>query len=368
MKKVKKSRVSSGVRSQMLRFWIQSAFIALCVWIGVEFVLWYTQHAAGAATSVHRPPGVEGFLPISALMSFWYWLQSGHLHMVHPAGTFILIAIVVMSIVFKKSFCSWLCPVGTLSENIGELGKKIFGRNFVPWRWLDYLLRSIKYLLLAFLLYTVFFLMNEQSLRAFLDSPYNRVADVKMLLFFVNISRTALIIIGVLVLLSLFIRNAWCRYLCPYGALLGIAGLLSPFRIMRNADSCIDCSKCARACPSAIRVDRVRSVWSDECTSCMACVDSCPVADTLQVKAYPSQRRPVRPVVVGIVTVAVFLAVTGFAMISGNWTNSVSESEYSRRIQDIDNPIYQHNQGSAPAEQTGSAAMGRSAQRTYGSD
>ncbi|MBI5647415.1 MAG: 4Fe-4S binding protein [Ignavibacteriae bacterium] len=338
-------------KGQQLRFWVQSAFIVLCLWIGVEFVLWHHAHSSGAVPPVNRPPGVEGFLPISALMSFWYWIQTGDFHGVHPAGTVILAAILGMSIVFKKSFCSWFCPIGTLSENIGEFGRKLFGRNFTPWKWLDIPLRAVKYLLLSFLVYVVFFQMDAASLGAFLESPYNRVADVKMMLFFTDLSRTAVIILVALVLLSLPIKNFWCRYLCPYGALLGFAGLFSPFRITRNPDTCIDCSKCTKVCPAAIRVDVARVVMSDECTSCLACVDICPVKNTLQLKAKPRARFEVTPVRLAVTIITLFLLVTGGAMLSGNWKSSVTEQEYSRRIKDIDNPIYQHNQGSAPSEE-----------------
>jgi polyferredoxin len=339
-----------------LRFWIQAAFIALCLWIGIEFILWYGAHADGATPVVNRPPGVEGFLPISALMSLWYFAQTGDFNMIHPAGTVILAAIVLMSIAFKKSFCSWLCPVGTISESLADLGKKLFKRNFKPWVWIDLPLRSLKYLMLAFLAYSVFVLMTPADLRAFLESPYNRVADVKMLLFFRDITRTALIVIGVLMLGSLFIRGFWCRYLCPYGALLGLAGLLSPLRITRNPDTCIDCAKCAKVCPSRIKVDKVKRVWSDECTSCMSCVEACPVADALQLKAHRRSRFEFRTIHVAIGVVATFLLLTGGAMLAGAWHSSVSEEEFGRRIRDIDNPVYQHHYGSAPSEDPTPAA------------
>ncbi len=335
---------------QNIRFWVQFSFLTLCLWIGVEFILWFYAHEGSASLSINRPPGVEGFLPISSLMSLWYLLLSGEVHGVHPAGLFILIAFVVMSVLLKKSFCSWFCPVGTLSENIGEFGKKLFKRNFRVWKWLDYPLRSLKYLMLAFLIYVVFFQMDAESLRMFLDSPYNKVADVKMLLFFTDISRFSLAVIGLLVLFSLFIRNFWCRYLCPYGALLGFMGLLSPFRITRNAESCIDCAKCSKVCPNSIAVDRLRVVMSDECTSCMACVDACPVKNTLQMKSSQKSRFEWKPAWVAAAVVGVFMLITGLGMLTGNWHSSVSEEEFSRRIKDIDNPIYQHNQGSAPAE------------------
>ena len=348
-------------RGQNIRFWMQIAFASLCVWIGVEFVLWYMHQNGGGGIHVSRPAGVEGFLPISALMSLWYWMHTGDFHHIHPAGTVILSAIIALSFVFKKSFCSWFCPVGTISESVGEFGRKLFGRNIVPWPWLDIPLRSLKYLMLAFLVYVVFFGMDAESLRVFLDSPYNRVADVKMMLFFTELSGTGVSILLALLLLSLPIKHFWCRYLCPYGALLGLVGLISPFRVTRNAASCIDCAKCAKVCPAAIRVDKARVVMSDECTSCFACVDVCPVKDTLQYKTRRVSRMEIRPAWLAAGIAAMFMLITGAAMLTGNWRNNIPEQEYTRRIKDIHNPIYQHNQGSAPAEHTEAAAAVESA-------
>jgi len=343
-------RKPEHVSGQTLRFWIQIAFLLLCLWIGIEFILWFFYHEGSASVAVARPPGVEGFLPISAFMSLQYFFLSGIVHPVHPAGLIILFAIVAISIVYKKAFCSWFCPIGTISESIGDLGKRLFGRNFVPWKWLDYPLRSLKYLMFGFLAYTVILLMDEHALGLFLDSPYNRVADIKMMLFFKEISRTSIIVLAVLMVFSLFIKNSWCRYLCPYGALLGITSLFSPFRITRTRESCIDCSMCSKVCPSAIAVEKHNVVMSDECTSCLACVDACPVADTLQMKVSRRSRFSVSPRMVPVTIIAMFVAITGAAMLSGYWRNDITEQEYSRRIRDIDNPIYRHNQGSAPAE------------------
>lgn len=170
--------------------------------------------------------------------------------------------------------------MGTLSELLGNLGKKVFGRNFTLPRWLDIPLLSLKYLLLSFFLY-IALSMPAQGIQYFLMSAYGMIIDVKMLDFFRHIGPATLIFVVVISVLSLFIRNAWCRYLCPYGALLGLFSLFSPFKIRRNADSCIDCGKCAKNCPSNIPVDRLIQVRTVECTGCMTCVESCPVASTL---------------------------------------------------------------------------------------
>ena len=63
-------------------------------------------------------------MPISALISLKYWLQTGMVNEIHPSGLFILLAIVAVSLLLKKAFCSWLCPVGTLSESLWMLGKQ----------------------------------------------------------------------------------------------------------------------------------------------------------------------------------------------------------------------------------------------------
>ncbi len=329
-----------------LRLAVQLAFAVLCVWIGVEFHFFMQWGLAGGAKPfADRPPGVEGFLPISALISVKHWLVTGTINDIHPAALFILLAIVLISIAAKKAFCSFLCPVGTLSEYLWRLGRLVYRRNLILPRWLDYPLRSLKYLLLLFFLWAVV-KMDGPSLNAFVGSPYNKVADIKMYLFFAELSGLALKVLVVLAVLSLFVKNAWCRFLCPYGALLGVLGWLSPLKVARSKSTCIDCELCTRACPSDIRVHTAGRVWSDECTNCLECVAVCPVKDTLEVRA---RGRRVSPQAMAGIVVGVFLAVTGFAMATGHWQNRISREEYLHRFTRLDSPMYQHARGHVPA-------------------
>ncbi|MCX6121588.1 MAG: 4Fe-4S binding protein [Ignavibacteriales bacterium] len=330
--------------SQFFRSIIQFSFILLCVWIGTEFYLFMKWgQTAGAASFHQRPPGVEGFLPISALISLKYWIQTGIVNEIHPSGLFIFAAIVALGVFLKKAFCGWLCPVGTLSEALWMFGQKLFGKNLRLSKCFDYPLRSIKYLLLIFFVYSIF-QMDVPTLKEFIYSPYNKVADIKMYLFFVNISSFALWTLIALAALSIVIKNFWCRYLCPYGALLGFLSVLSPAKIIRRISTCIDCELCTKACPSSIKVHTVKRVWSDECMSCYACVESCPVKNTLVMSA-GSTNKLIPAWVFGILIVGVFIAVTGLAMLTGHWQNSVSIEEYAKRIQNIESPLYQHNRG-----------------------
>lgn len=323
----------------------QVAFLGLCVWIGFEFhgfVAWGL--SGGTRPPAERPPGVEGFLPISAIISTCHWLVTGQLNRIHPAAVFILFSIVLMSVAVKRAFCSFFCPVGTLSEYLWKLGRWIFGRNPNLPRALDGGLRSLKYLLLAFFLASIFS-MDAETLTRFVGSPYNKVADIKMYLFFAHISTLALKVLVGLAVLSIIFKNPWCRYLCPYGALLGLFGFVSAARVTRNPKTCIDCQLCTRACPAAIKVHQIQRVRSDECTSCMDCVAACPVRDTLEVRA---PRRRLSGGMVVVVITAIFLAVTGGAMALGYWKNEISREEYLRRFQHLDSPLYQHARGHVP--------------------
>jgi Pyruvate/2-oxoacid:ferredoxin oxidoreductase delta subunit len=330
--------------SQAQRSFVQLTFVLLCLWIGVEFYSFVRWGLGGASHSFYpRPPGVEGFLPISALISLKYFVTTGIVNAVHPSALFILIAVLAVSMVVKKAFCSWLCPIGTLSESLWLLGQKLFGRNLDLPRWLDLPLRALKYILLAFFLWSIMG-MDTRALEYFIYSPYNKVADIKMYLFFARISGLALGTIVVLAFLSVIVRNFWCRYLCPYGALLGLVSLVSPFRITRNKDSCIDCMKCTESCPARIKVHATTRVWSDECTSCMACVQVCPVKNALNLQL-ARVSKPVPNWVLGTLILGVFMAITGFAMITGHWQNGISRYEYQRRFLHLEDPQYQHFRG-----------------------
>jgi ferredoxin len=329
-----------------LRLAVQLTFAALCLWIGIEFhrfVAWGQSH--GSLPYAPRPPGVEGFLPISALISAKHFVTTGVVDRIHPAALFILSAIALLSLAVKKAFCSFLCPVGTFSEYLWRLGRFVYRRNIALPRWLDVPLRALKYALLGFFVWSIA-RMDLPTLDAFIGSPYNKVADIKLYLFFAQLSGLALKVVVVLVVLSLFIKNVWCRYLCPYGALLGIVGLFSPAKIARNKDRCIDCRLCTRACPSAIPIHRRGRVWSDECTSCLECVAVCPVKQTLEVKV---ARRTVSPRQVAVIVLAVFLGVTGVGMSLGHWRNDISAAEYLQRFERLDQPAYQHARGHVPS-------------------
>ena len=216
----------------LARWGVQGAYLLFCLLVGIEFWRFHAQILAGGAVTSSRPGAVEAFLPISALMGLKRFVLTLRWDDVHPAGLTILIAAIVSSFLARKVFCSWVCPVGGLSRALAWAGKKTLWKRrkkeTLVHGWADLALSSLKYLLLAFFVWVIVIGMDMAAIDAFRHNTYNYAADVKMLLFFTDISRTAAVTLLVLAVLSVAIKNIWCRYLCPYGALLGLVSWMSP--------------------------------------------------------------------------------------------------------------------------------------------
>lgn len=323
-------------RSQQIRRVAQGLFVLLNGWLGMQFYLWVRYfERGGTGFYVPRPAGVEGWLPIAGFMNFKYFLVTGLVPSVHPAAMFLFMAFVFMSLLLKKAFCSWLCPVGTVSEYLWKLGQRIFGRTLCLPRWVDIPLRGLKYLLLGFFVFIIGS-MSAEALQDFMHTSYGMVADVKMMNFFRTMGTTAIVVIAALAILSVLVQNFWCRYACPYGALMGLVSLLSPVKIRRDADACINCGKCATACPAGLPVDRLMQVRSAECTGCMACVAVCSAQDALQFSLPPNSsapsnrwhRRALSPrVVVGIMA-CIFFGLILYARATGHWNTDLPRAVY----------------------------------------
>ena len=129
--------------------------------------------------------------------------------------------------------------------------------------------------------------------------------------------------------MSIMVENFWCRYLCPYGALMGFAAKFSPARIRREPEACIDCAKCARACPSRISVDKLITIGSVECTGCLECVAVCPSKGALRLSA---GRRTVPAWVVAAVMAVLFFGVVGYAKWAGHWDTNIPSEVYLNLI------------------------------------
>ncbi|GAB4483196.1 MAG: 4Fe-4S binding protein [Thermodesulfovibrionales bacterium] len=316
-----------------LRYLVQLAFLGLTLHAGYRFLVFVRFFEVPGADFAPRPDMVDGFLPIAGLMSLKYFLFTGIVEPFHPAAFFIFVAALAVSLAAKKGFCGWVCPVGTVSQYAWMLGEKVLGRNLRVEKYTDIGLRMIKYSLMTLFLLLIGFAMAPNMMVLFFLSDYYKVADVKTMKFFTEMSTTAFWSLLVITGGSLLYKNVWCRYLCPYGALLGLLSRLSPLKIRRNEEKCTGCRACTRHCPALITVHSERLVRSAECFGCLTCLSRCPEAGAidLTVPSRPS-RKTLHPLVLPVVLIAVFYLVIGSGMLLGRWKSDIPLEEYRRLI------------------------------------
>ena len=321
-----------------IRYTVQWGIFLFLLYAGYRFYF-FVEHfltqrmvlqGTGYSILDSRAPSIEGFLPIGALMSLKLWVSEGIFDSIHPAALVIFVAALLLAVVMKKGFCGWICPVGAVSDAVWKLGKRLFGKNFIIPRYADYCLRSVKYILMVFFIYVVVLKMPSLAILRFIEGDYYKIADVKMLFFFTKMTEATAVSLLVLFVLSLLYKNFWCRYLCPYGALLGLVSFFSPLKITRNEQACIHCGRCTKNCSSQLPVEQLDRVRSPECTGCLNCVSHCPARGALNISFM--KRTTVNPVFFVCLIIVIFFGSIGIAKLTGNWHSAVTYEEYQRII------------------------------------
>ena len=281
-----------------------------------------------------KPVPVDALCPFGGIESAWEVISSGKLLARVAWSSFILLgATLLAAILFRRAFCGHFCPFGTLQELFGRLGQKLFGRTYRLPEGLDRWLRHLKYVVL------VVFVVLSAALGTLAIRPYDPWVAYHHLLDAEVVGGLlgGLIILLLTVMGSLVYDRFFCKYLCPMGAALAPFSKAGLFKIKRNADSCIHCSACDRACPVQLPVSRLDVVRSAECLDCDACVNACPVKDTLVIEGPKGKR--ISPTARTLGTVGIFVGVMAIATLAGpfRWTmDSMARSSHEGSAASID--------------------------------
>ncbi|MFX1520377.1 MAG: 4Fe-4S binding protein [Promethearchaeota archaeon] len=202
-------------------------------------------------------------------------LFSGLSRGVLNAGFVFWMLILVSAVVLGRAFCGWFCWFGGYLEmaewGIGSLKIKI------PRRMLLYL-GVIPFVSLALKVYNS---MLVYWLQGFPTTFTFQLADVEPW----GGQQTGISILITLimfgpVLFFAFGRRAWCRYLCPIGALLKIFGIVGLCKVRLVNDNCSGCGICNHTCDMQVDVlgelKTHGEVLSSNCIRCLNCINECP--------------------------------------------------------------------------------------------
>ncbi|SEW44812.1 4Fe-4S binding protein [[Clostridium] fimetarium] len=222
---------------------------------------------------------LHAICPFGGVVSIYTYLTDGILiQKIHSSSIILMYAVFFMTLLFGPVFCGWICPFGTFQEFIGKIGKKIFGKrynHFLPKR-LDSILRYLRYFVLILVIYN-----TAASAKLIFQNvdPYYALFN----LFTSEVAVAAYIILAITVIASLFVERPFCKYICPYGATLGIFNLFRIFKIKRNQKTCISCDACNSSCPMNIEVSSSNTIYNHQCISCLKCTseNACPIKDTV---------------------------------------------------------------------------------------
>jgi len=264
-------------KAAVVRLIVQISVFSLVALIAVSN--WLAEK--GISIPLLPDASLHAICPFGGVVTVYEFVTAGtFIQKIHSSAFILMILGIIAAVLFGTIFCGYICPFGSFQEWIGKLGRKLFPKKYnriVP-KKLDRVLRYLRYLVLVMVLYqtAVSATLVFQSV-----DPYYALFN-----FFTNeVAVTAYIMLGVILMLSLFIERPWCKYFCPYGALLGLFNSVRIFKIRRNKTTCIGCKKCDQVCPMNIEVSGREIIRDHQCISCHKCLSevSCPVKDTVAI-------------------------------------------------------------------------------------
>ncbi len=222
-------------------------------------------------------PGLfaEAFSGVKTIFLALFRGEALELSQVFPA-----LLLIIAALLLGRFFCGWLCAFGTFGDMLRIIGKKLFRIKFKMPEKLDGALKYLKYVLLAFLVFTCAF-----GIEAFSEwSPWDAFGVLGAIppdiAYALSAFMPGVIILIVIMIGSLFVERFFCRYLCPMGAVLSAVSFFKTVKIKKGGEECGKCKACTSSCAMGIPMYKHSSVSSGECIGCMKCIDPCPRGNT----------------------------------------------------------------------------------------
>ena len=218
-------------------------------------------------------PGAVGACPLGAL-------QNAIASSANRPAFYVIGILLLFGLTLGRIVCGWLCPVGLIQELLHKLPTpKIKKSRYTrALSWLKYVILAIFVVIVPF-----WYSLQKYPVPAFckyicpagtlegavglLSHPANAEKFSMLGLLF---TRKFLILVGTATV-CVFVYRAFCRFVCPLGAIYGLFARIALLGVRVDQGRCTDCGVCLQVCPMDIR-----AVGDHECIHCGACMDACP--------------------------------------------------------------------------------------------
>ena len=197
----------------------------------------------------------------------------------------LVIFMLVTTVLWGRVYCGRVCAFGALTQLIDAIVPSRLQVRIPP-----ALERRASYIKYAILFGAIgwYLVTHENSFYRYIEPFW---------MFSFEATTVLWVGLGVLLVASVFVRNLYCRFLCPLGAALGLVSKLAPFKIKRWSE-CSTCQLCEKACEwGAIRERKIVMAECVRCDDCEILYDSktkCPHWLLIAKRARPAP--PARPV------------------------------------------------------------------------
>jgi polyferredoxin len=233
----------------------------------------------------------------------------------------LLIAMIIVTLVWGRFFCGFICSFGAMSDLVSFLAHKIVKYHIRINAKVDFYLKKIKYLVLLLILITWtwnILVINSLSNPWTIFGMYSSLTQWPDVTYFLSWGGLFLLLI---IVGSIFIERFFCRYLCPLGAVFALLARLRYFKIIKPRTQCGACKLCTNKCAMGIELYKTDKITSVECINCLACVQSCPRKNII-AKPIPS-----------IAATAAIVTITGLYY-AGSLTgpNNVAEAATTQEV------------------------------------
>ena len=241
-----------------------------------EQVLLYTQGFRGSPWSMKLGP-VSMSDPLAAAESIARRKRVVGVLMIS------LLVPIIVTLLFGRVFCSWICPMGLLMELSDKLRRvlgflEIHPGNLRFPRWTKFTLLAAGLICATIFSVPVLGYIYPPTIigreaHDFVFGIFDRAEEGMFGFWAGGLTWMSLIIVGIALFEVAVSRRWWCRYVCPGGALYSLLGAARPIRVKLRASKCTSCGDCVVACP--VGLNPMRDKMGIECDNCGVCISHC---------------------------------------------------------------------------------------------